>query len=126
VDTVGFDKDGIEKALCNPEDNGINDLAFGAIQVDEKGTILQYNAAEGAITGRNPEEVIGKNFFTEVAPCTNIPEFRGRFEEGIATGTLSTLFEYVFDYEMSPTKVKVQMMNSLLGEDNYWVFVKRL
>jgi hypothetical protein len=29
--------------------------------------------------------------------------------------TLSTLFEYVFDYEMSPTKVKVQVMNSLLG-----------
>jgi hypothetical protein len=42
VDTVGFDKDGIEKALSNPEDNGINDLAFGAIQLDEKGTILQY------------------------------------------------------------------------------------
>jgi photoactive yellow protein len=126
MDAVGFDRDSIENALRNPGDNGIDDLAFGAIQLDADGTILQYNAAESEITGRKREDVIGKNFFTEVAPCTNIPEFKGRFDEGIATGTLSTVFEYVFDYGMRPTKVKVQLLNSLIGEDNYWVFVKRI
>jgi photoactive yellow protein len=84
-------------------DDKINDIAFGAIQLDGQGKIIQYNAAEGDITGRNPDEVVGKNFFRDVAPCTNSPEFKGRFDQGVQSGDLNTMFEYVFDYEMKPT-----------------------
>jgi hypothetical protein len=38
--------------------------------VDASGTILKYNATEGAITGRDPKAVLGRNFFRDVAPCT--------------------------------------------------------
>ena len=102
-----------------------DDVAFGAIQLDENGTIIKYNAAEGDITGRDPEAVVGKNFFTDVAPCTNSKEFKGKFDEGVKNGDLNTMFEYTFDYEMKPTKVKVHMKKALTG-DTYWVFVKRL
>ena len=100
-------------------------VAFGAIQLDAKGTILMYNAVEGAITGRDPKSVLGKNFFTEVAPCTNRPEFKGVFDVGVKVDNLNTLFEYVFDYQMSPVKVKVHMMRALTG-GSYWIFVKRV
>ena len=102
-----------------------DDVAFGAIQLDENGKIIKYNAAEGDITGRDPEAVVGKNFFTDVAPCTNSQEFKGKFDEGVKNGDLNTMFEYTFDYEMKPTKVKVHMKKALTG-DTYWVFVKRL
>ena len=125
MDYVGFDKESIENALKDRGHGAIEDLAFGAIQLDESGTILQYNAAEGDITGRDPNEVKGKNFFTEVAPCTNTDEFYGKFKEGVSSGDLNALFEYVFDYNMMPTKVKVHMKKALSG-DTYWVFVKRL
>lgn len=125
MDIVRFGSDDIENALASMNDKDLDGLAFGAIQLDNEGRILSYNAAEGEITGRDPSQVKGKNFFTEVAPCTNTDEFFGKFKKGVAEGNLNSLFEYVFDYEMKPTKVQVHMKKALQG-DSYWVFVKRL
>jgi photoactive yellow protein len=122
---VEFGKSDIENVLNKLSASDIDQLAFGAIQLDAAGKILQYNVTEGAITGRDPGAVIGKNFFTEVAPCTNTPVFKGAFDKGVKEGSLSTIFEYTFDYNMKPTKVKVHMKKALVG-DTYWVFVKRL
>ncbi|XOV83173.1 MAG: photoactive yellow protein [bacterium] len=125
METIQFGDNHIENVLAGISDRGFNDLAFGAIQLDSSGTILKYNAMEGAITGRNPENVVGKNFFSEVAPCTDSSEFRGRFDKGVRTGNLNVMFEYIFDFNMKPTKVQVHMKKALV-EDAYWVFVKRL
>ena len=122
---VEFGKSDIENVLNKLSSSDIDKLAFGAIQLDQAGKILQYNLTEGAITGRDPGAVLGKNFFTEVAPCTNTPLFKGAFDKGVKEGALSTIFEYTFDYNMKPTKVKVHMKKALVG-DTYWVFVKRL
>jgi len=122
---VSFASDDIENRLSKMSDQQLDDLAFGAIQLDQNGTILQYNSAEGDITGRTPEEVKGKNFFTEVAPCTNQPGFRDKFDEGVKTGGLNAVFEWTFDYKMAPTKVQVHMKKAALP-NKYWVFVKRL
>ena len=122
---VEFGKDDIQNVVAKLSSKDIDDLAFGAIQLDASGKILKYNAMEGAITGRDPKAAIGKNFFSEVAPCTNTPAFKGTFDKGVKAGDLNTMFEYTFDYEMKPTKVKVHMKKALVG-DTYWVFVKRL
>ncbi len=125
MEHVAFGSQDIENSLAKMNESDLDNLAFGAIQLDGDGNILQYNAAEGDITGRDPKEVIGKNFFKEVAPCTDSPEFFGKFKEGVAAGNLNTMFEYTFDYQMTPTKVKVHMKKALAG-DSYWVFVKRV
>jgi photoactive yellow protein len=103
----------------------IDSLAFGAVQLDASGKILAYNAAEGDITGRDPKSVIGKNFFQDVAPCTATKEFQGVFTEGVKSGKLAAIFDYVFNYKMQPTQVRVHMKKALVGE-TYWIFVKRL
>jgi len=125
METVRFGQDDIENQLQKMGDQDLDGLAFGAIQVDKDGKILQYNAAEGDITGRDPNQVVGKNFFKEVAPCTNSEDFYGKFKEGVAKGSLNAMFEYTFDYKMTPTKVKVHMKKALTG-DSYWIFVKRV
>ncbi|MBK5911330.1 photoactive yellow protein [Rhodothalassium salexigens] len=125
MEMIKFGQDDIENAMADMGDAQIDDLAFGAIQLDENGTILAYNAAEGELTGRSPEDVIGKNFFKDIAPCTDTEEFGGRFREGVANGDLNAMFEYVFDYQMQPTKVKVHMKRAITG-DSYWIFVKRV
>ncbi|EWH03836.1 photoactive yellow protein [Halomonas sp. BC04] len=125
LDKVIFGSDDIENSLAKMDDKKLDSLAFGAIQLDASGKIMQYNAAEGSITGRDPKSVIGKNFFTDVAPCTQSKEFQGRFKEGVKNDDLNTMFEYIFDYQMKPTKVKVHMKKALTG-DSYWIFVKRL
>jgi photoactive yellow protein len=122
---VEFGKADIDNVMARLGGKDIDKLAFGAIQLDAAGRIMQYNAAEGAITGRDPKAVIGKNFFTEVAPCTNTPRFKGEFDKGVKAGALNVMFEYTFDHQMRPTKVKVHMKKALVG-DGFWVFVKRL
>lgn len=125
MNVIAFGRDDIENTLANFTPQQIDQLAFGAVQVDARGTVLAYNAAEESITGRTAASVFGKNFFSEVAPCTNVAAFKGVFDAGVAADNLNTMFEYVFDYRMTPTHVKVHMKKALRG-DTYWIFVKRL
>ncbi len=125
MEKVTFDQSNVENVLSNMSETELDNVAFGAVQVDSKGKILSYNSSESAITGRKAEDVIGKNFFDEVAPCTKSDEFYGKFKEGVKNDNLDTMFEYTFDYKMTPTKVKVHMKKALTG-DSYWILVKRV
>ncbi len=123
--TVAFGKSDVENVLGKMNDAQLNKLAFGAVELEASCKILKYNAVEGAITGRDPKTVVGKNFFTDVAPCTNRAEFKGVFDAGVRNKDLNTMFEYVFDHQMKPTKVKIHMKRAISG-DSYWIFVKRV
>jgi photoactive yellow protein len=125
VELINFGKNDIENVLSRLNASQLNKLAFGAVEVDADGQILKYNATEGAITGRDPQSVIGRNFFRDVAPCTNRPAFKGIFDAGVKDGNLNTVFEYVFDNQMAATKVKVHMKRAMSGR-TFWIFVKRM
>ena len=77
----------LENILAKMGDAQPGRLAFGAVEIDGAGRILRYNAIEGTNTGRDPRTMVGKNFFTEVAPGTNRPEFKGVFMPVCAAGT---------------------------------------
>ena len=98
-------------------------LPFGAIRLDKTGKILKYNMTESKLTGRDPQRVIGRNFFTDVAPCTNVQSFAGRFREGVAKGDMHVIFPYRFDFEMAPRDVTVTLFYSQ-QTDSAWVFVR--
>lgn len=102
----------------------LDKLPFGAIQLDAEGKILSYNLAEMRISGRAKAEVIGKRFFKEVAPCTNVQEFAGKFREGIENKSLNHVFPYLFNFKMAPTRVWVRLFYSE-KTDTGWVFVTR-
>ena len=125
LEQVKFGKSDIENVIGKMSSKQIDNLAFGAIELDADGKVLKFNAMEGSLTGRDPRAVIGKNFFREVAPCTSTPAFEGVFREGVAKDDLNTMIEYLFDYQMTPTKVKVHMKRAING-GSYWIFVKRL
>lgn len=121
---VRFEPNDLQNAMAGISDEEVNELMFGAIELDSKGKILNFNQAESELTGRKPEDVIGRNFFDDVAPCTRSNEFSGRFFEGVKTGQFNATFEYVFDHEMTPTKVRIIMVKGT-ERDTYWLFIKR-
>ena len=98
-------------------------LPFGAIKLDTDGRILRYNLYESRLTERDPQEVIGKNFFTEVAPCTNVQEFAGRYRQGVSERKLDTTFPYRFRFPTRVVDVEITLILSADGE-SVWVFVK--
>lgn len=101
----------------------LDTLPFGAIRLDREGKVLSYNAAEAKLTGRDPKRVIGRNFFTDVAPCTNVQAFAGRFREGVEKKKMHAIFPYRFDFEMAPRDVSITLFWSEQTE-SAWVFVR--
>ncbi len=122
---VKFDSENTANELALMSEQEIDELAFGAVEVDATGTILRYNAAEAEISGRNVSDMIGRNFFSDVAPCTQGPIFEGKFKDGVAAKKLDVQFTYVFDYKMMSTQVRVRMQNASTA-GSYWIFVKRV
>ena len=125
LNRIRFDQSDIDNVLATLSTDEVDQLAFGAIQVDAAGTVLSFNMTESQLTNRDKRDVIGKNFFTDVAPCCNRPGFHGRFVDEVQGQGRSVLFEYVFDYKMNPTKVRVHMKRANTG-DTYWFLVSRL
>jgi photoactive yellow protein len=125
LDQVSFGSTDIENSLTDMNDDDLDQLAFGVVKLDASGRVISYNAAEGDIVGRDPRAMKGKSFFTDIAPCTNTPEFKGKFDEGIKNNNLNVMFDYEFDYQMAPTRVKIHMKKGMVSGE-YWIFVKRL
>jgi methyl-accepting chemotaxis protein len=129
LEVVKFDPKELEGAMNSMSQEQLDNMSFGVVELDKDGNIVKYNSAEGDITGRDPKEVVGKSFFNEVAPCTKSPVFYGKFNDGVNKDDLNVMFDYTFDYNMAPTKVKIQMKNAEEEADKdktYWIFVKRL
>lgn len=99
-------------------------LPYGAIRLSPRGTILGYNAAEGRLTGRTRDRVLGRNFFSDVAPCTDVREFRGRFTE-LATESEKSLFhEFAFEFPFEPPlMVNITLLRDR-GDESIWVLVE--
>jgi photoactive yellow protein len=111
------------ESITRMKEEELDALPFGAIRLDTQGTIISYNTAESKLTGRDPSAVAGRNFFTEVAPCTNVQAFAGRFREGMEKKQLHAIFPYRFDFKMAPRDVTVTLFYSN-HTDTAWVFVR--
>ncbi|MBL6459115.1 PAS domain-containing protein [Belnapia sp. T6] len=100
-------------------------LPFGVIQVDGTGRVVFYSAAESRLSGRSAEAVVGRNFFRDVAPCTDLPAFHGRFLEGVRRGAMDERFLFTFGFEPHPVRVEVRLLRAR-EPDRYWVVVRPL
>jgi len=104
----------------------IDALPFGVIVVDRQGTILEYNAYESALTGFARERVLERNFFRDVAPCTALKEFQGRFGEFLSSRDTSIEpFEFVFPFARGAQKVTVLFVRLNFESDRATICVIR-
>lgn len=94
-------------------------LDFGVVELDDDGVVIAYNRYESRLTGLEPHDAIGRNFFRDLAPCTNNGLFRGLFERGVREGRLNHLFPYTFTYRMRPTNVKVHLFRDGASGTNF-------
>lgn len=98
-------------------------LPFGLIEVDSAGCVLRYNSAEQALSGKPRGDVVGKNFFTEIAPCTAIEAFMGRLSSFLASDAEPESFQFAFPFASGTVKVSIAFVNS--GRGSAFVLVKR-
>jgi photoactive yellow protein len=87
-------------------------LPYGMIQLSLTGHILKFNAVESRLASLDQAAQIGKHFFTEVAPCTKVQAFYGRFREGVLHEALDTTFSFHFAFKQHPRDVTVRLFYS--------------
>jgi photoactive yellow protein len=101
-------------------------LPFGAILLDPDGSILAYNRAEEQLSGRKRADVVGKNFFRDIAPCTRVRRFYGAFQTGVDRRNLNEVFDFTFRFPGAPREVRIRMIYSGNPKPGVWIFVTPL
>lgn len=122
-ESLSFSDDAIGEKVVNADEDTLNSVDFGIIQVDDNGTVQFFNKYESELSGVDPSDARGKNFFSELAPCSNNRLFRGRFKDGVRKGELDEQFTYTYTYKMRPTLVEVRLCRSNDGRN--WIFVQK-
>jgi photoactive yellow protein len=100
------------------DDSALDTAPFGVVAMTEDGVVTSYSAAESRLSGLTPAKVVGRRFFSDVAPCANNFMVAHRFETEPA---LDALVDYVFTLRMQPTKVRLRLLKQPNGRRNYLV-----
>ena len=100
----------------------LDQLPYGMIQLDPNGRIMKFNAVESRLASLPQHQQIGKHFFTEVAPCTKVQQFYGRFKEGVLLEELDTSFQFHFAFKQNPRDVTVRLFYSRRTR-SVWVMI---
>ena len=90
-------------------------LPYGIIVLDATGTILYYNAREEAIAGRSRDDVMGRDFFRDVAPCTQLGEFFDKFRDVVEAEGVTAEFGFHFPFPKRARDVEVALTSFRYG-----------
>jgi photoactive yellow protein len=100
----------------------LDDAGFGVVRMDRGGVVLSYSRRESQLSGLSAQSVVGRNFFVEVAPCTNNFMVAERYAE---PGELDERIDYVFTYRMKPKPVRLRLLKRADGGEQYLVVTER-
>ena len=104
---VTFEQLDLLDLLSQADSAALDALPFGVIGMTLDGTVSSYNTAESALAGLTPSKVVGRHFFSAVAPCTNNFMVAHRFE---TEPVIDDIIDYVFTLRMRPTKVRLRLL----------------
>ncbi len=93
-----------------------DEIEFGIVAMNKAGDVTGYNARESKLAGLSRETVMGRHFFTEVAPCTNNYLVATRYEE---QDDLDETIDYIFTVRMRARPVKLRMLKSKDSDTMY-------
>ena len=90
------------------DDQTLDALPFGFITLDKSGTIRKFNRYEAELGRKDQREVIGQSFFKDVAPCTAVQDFKGRFDVFVTKrGYASESFDFTFKFAWGAQRVHI-------------------
>lgn len=86
-------------------------LPYGLVVLDSDGNVVTYNDTESRLARLPRARVVGKNFFREVAPCTRVREFEGRFRDFVLSprSKMFEEFDFIFRFAHSTQHVTIYL-----------------
>jgi len=104
-----FARADIAATLVVTQDADLDSLDFGVVEMDLSGKVLRYNATESRFSGLAAARVVGRRFFTEVAPCSDNAMVAHRFNQPVVDETV----RYTFALKMKPVPVTLRMVKAV-------------
>ena len=80
---------------------------LGLFELDDAGNVLYYRKDVGGESGGTSVDVVGHNFYDEVAHFENVDEFRRCVTEFTRSATAADSFDFECRYGSSAQRVKV-------------------
>lgn len=98
----------------------LDELPYGAIRLDNEDRIVDYNKAESVLAHRSRDDVVGRNFFLEVAPCTNVAELAGWLHSAREAGeTRQIRVEFVFEFTFGRAAVDIALLHDARRQSSH-------
>lgn len=116
-----FNLDKAFQALEAMNQEAMDQLDFGVVRMDQKNKIKAYNRYELDLSGNRLKDVLDKNFFKQVAPCTNNFMVAEKYQ---SDQVLDEKLDYIFTYKMQPTKVQLRLLHNP-NEEFQYLLVKK-
>jgi photoactive yellow protein len=113
---AGFDSPDLFAWLEQASARDLDALPFGLITMNPDGVVTHYNLHESNSSGLTPKRVTGRNFFTQVGPCTNNAMVADRFFREPA---LDAVIDYSFTFRMAPRRVRLRLLRQPDGKRMY-------
>ncbi|MBX3229434.1 MAG: PAS domain-containing protein [Labilithrix sp.] len=100
-------------------------LPVGIIVLDRAGCAVVFNRTEEELSGRRRENVLGRPFFQEIAPCMAVRDLGDRFAREIGVKPIDVTLEYGFAPPHLPGSrdVRVRMRSFESGGAPYGMLV---
>lgn len=119
----GIDFGAVSK--LSPEE--LDRLPYGLITLDSEGRVIFYNDTESRLVGLPRERVVGRNFFREVAPCTRVRDFEGKFYDLVRDPSRVRVqtFDFVFRFARGEQHVTIVMTPARVRGQFHVAMVRR-
>ena len=82
-------------------------LPFGLLELDAAGTVVRYSPASEQNPTVKSDNVLGRNFFTEIMPAPQVKDQQARFRLFMTQGQTRDRFSTTFQTEAGQVKVQI-------------------
>jgi photoactive yellow protein len=82
-------------------------IPYGLLEVDEEGTVIYYRSENKGLFPKPDSEIIGRNFFTDIAAVAEAKEFQNRIKEFRRSHAPAHSFTFTFTLKHRSLPVRV-------------------
>lgn len=118
-----FDDDQLATLIESMTPQQRNALPFGVIRLDRHNTVLFYSESEARFSGMGERGQVGRNFFSDIAPCFANDDYLGRIENARADGQIDIEMGVIGDFADDDSELRVRVVSAPDG--GLWIFHAR-